>query len=36
MQMAVMSEGLALNSKYIKTGLQEGVLVKLSSHNHLS
>ena len=32
--MTVMSEGLLLNSKYIKMGLEEGVF-KLSSHNHL-
>ena len=32
-QMTVMSEGLLLNSKYIKMGLEEGVF-KLSSHNH--
>ena len=34
MQMTVMSEGLLLNSKYIKMGREEGVF-KLSSHNHL-
>ena len=32
--MTVMSEGLLLNSKYIKMGFEEGVF-KLSSHNHL-
>ena len=32
--MTVMSEGLLLNSKYIKMGLEEGVF-KLSLHNHL-
>ena len=34
MQMTVMSEGLFLNSKYIKMGREEGVF-KLSSHSHL-
>ena len=34
MQITVMSEGLLLNSKYIKMGREEGVF-KLSSHNHL-
>ena len=33
-QMTVMSEGLLLNSKYIKMGREEGVF-KLSSHSHL-
>ena len=33
MQMTVMSEGLLLNSKYIKMGREEGVF-KLSSHSH--
>ena len=32
--MTVMSEGLPVNSKYIKIGLEEGVLVKLFSHSH--
>ena len=34
MQMTVMSEGLLLNSKYIKMGREEGVF-KLSWHSHL-
>ena len=34
--MTVMSEGLLLNSKYIKMGREEGgFLLKLSSHSHL-
>ena len=33
-QMTVMSEGLLLNSKYIKMGREERVF-KLSSHSHL-
>ena len=33
-QMTVMSEGLLLNSKYIKMGCGERVF-KLSSHSHL-
>ena len=34
MTVYVMSEGLLLNSKYIKMGRAEGVF-KLSSHSHL-
>ena len=34
MQMTVMNEGLSLNSKYIKTGREEGVL-KFSSDSRL-
>ena len=33
--MTVMSEGLLLNSKYIKMGREEGFFFKLSSHSHL-
>ena len=34
MQMIVMSEGLLLNTKYIKMGSEEGIF-KLSSHSYL-